>query len=129
MTDLVAQIRASLPIGWEKNAWTEHELLLADAIAEIERLRAAADGARVGAGWQPIETAPKDGTPVLIAWSGTRFEAAKAHYEYGKWGGLSPTFGFDPFDRAPTHWMPLPDTSSLVGARDGAGERQATAPA
>ncbi len=61
--------------------------------------------------WQPIETAPKDGTHVLLYRSG---EYASLHEGYWKlshfggshaWGGAGWTFaGFD----QPTHWMPLP---------------------
>ena len=57
--------------------------------------------------WKPIETAPKDGTPVLVAWSGLSFHPVVAHYEGCLWGTLSAGFGFEPLC-APTHWMPLP---------------------
>ena len=55
--------------------------------------------------WQPIETAPKDGASVLIGraqWP----EPFVAHLEDGRWyiDGED-----EPFDFAPTHWMPLPD--------------------
>lgn len=76
-----------------------------------------------GAQWQPIETAPKDGTHVLV---GTfpaqpgQVTIATAHWfdsrAYGaKSGGagwaLSVNFDGDHSDhgvQAPTHWMPLP---------------------
>jgi hypothetical protein len=60
-----------------------------------------------GAEWQPINTAPKDGTPVL---GGNHAWVCEVHYAEGygwyeknnyptdSWGG----------ETFPTHWMPLP---------------------
>jgi hypothetical protein len=62
--------------------------------------------------WQPIATAPKDGTAFLAYWvrtysDGKRYEAAQpyvvAHYSHGR---LWPEW-IRPDDQ-PTHWMPLP---------------------
>jgi hypothetical protein len=54
--------------------------------------------------WQPIETAPKDGTEVLITGkfpNGVWFtEISWFNRHKGQWPGRS----LDP----PTHWMPLP---------------------
>ena len=56
-------------------------------------------------GWQPIETAPKDGTRVLIY---------PSHFMDGKnqsvawWNGEAWTDDEGP-DMHPTHWHPLPD--------------------
>lgn len=55
---------------------------------ELETLRAAQQ-------WQPIETAPRGGTKVLVLWRGR--EIAISHFN----SGLE---GF----RECTHWMPLP---------------------
>ena len=71
--------------------------------------------------WQPISTAPKDGTPILVfpgllghpivaAW-----ERPAKHPPRGRVGNWSDNFGFwrvvltnkaTPY--IPTHWMPLP---------------------
>lgn len=67
--------------------------------------------------WQPIETAPRDGTPILI------FDPLR-HVRIARWGDTflasridgrsQPIFGFVVVDTQfvkadPTHWMPLPD--------------------
>jgi Protein of unknown function (DUF551) len=64
--------------------------------------------------WQPIETAPKDGTECLVygKWEGEihgPYEglfAGVAYFNFGRW---SITLG-DCYscDCEPTHWMPLP---------------------
>ena len=55
--------------------------------------------------WQPIETAPKDGTPVL-AWlvnpSGDEYITVIKANRSGGWDWRSIYF-------EPTHWMPLPE--------------------
>jgi hypothetical protein len=62
--------------------------------------------------WQPIATAPKDGTPFLAYWlrrftDGTRYEAMQpyvvAHFD-DRERMLPEWIDDDP----PTHWMPLP---------------------
>ena len=64
--------------------------------------------------WQPIETAPKDGTDVLV-WDGE----VRTLSHWGKsahvplYGWLALVFA-DPCDLnllrdQPTHWMPLPE--------------------
>lgn len=71
--------------------------------------------------WQPIETAPKDGTEVLLfeivdvwgddaeypkpyIYSG-KYDHNRSEKYYGtKWMCLE----YDAFNRHPTHWMPLP---------------------
>lgn len=70
--------------------------------------------------WQPIETAPKDGTQVLIT-DGTGLCAVASWEDYAAelydgvgwrdagdmgWGGT--------VYHAPTHWMPLPSPPSAV---------------
>lgn len=55
--------------------------------------------------WQPISTAPKDGTTVLLF-------AAKARYRVvaGKWVERWSQWQSQPgsWQMSPTHWMPLP---------------------
>ena len=64
--------------------------------------------------WQPIETAPKDGTEVLVFWPYWSRKPFIAFYsgDVGGWDGercLSPTHCEAYAERAPTHWMPLPE--------------------
>lgn len=62
--------------------------------------------------WQSIETAPKDGTSVLL---GEFFKGYNTEPYVASWGNLAKEgykwVGADcdvcPFD--PTHWMPLPE--------------------
>ena len=57
--------------------------------------------------WQPIETAPRDGTSVLLirakAMDGGRLghRIGIGSWKQGQWKGDC--------TRAPTHWMPLPE--------------------
>ena len=55
--------------------------------------------------WKPIETAPSDGTLVLIWASDTVFTAWYDKHKGWKSSGLSYL--------SPTHWMPLPAPPSL----------------
>ena len=52
--------------------------------------------------WLPIETAPKDGTPILVV--GGAHTAAEIRAADGAWWNHCPLKGV-----TPTHWMPLPD--------------------
>ena len=79
-------------------------------------------------GWQPIETAPKDGTRVLLylaaPWS--RVELARWYQPWGNWqtDGDEP----DPFrdeycgigSQLPTHWQPLPPPPVQAQGSDAA---------
>ena len=55
--------------------------------------------------WQPIETAPKDGTHIQVGEYGkdAGFHAITALHCTTGWMAFP---GFDPID--PTHWQPLP---------------------
>ncbi len=55
--------------------------------------------------WQPIETAPTDGTPVLTFQRG--YAIVVQWYERGEW-----TDG-DKWSTTYTHWMPLPAPPSV----------------
>lgn len=54
--------------------------------------------------WQPIETAPKDGTIVLACWAGYKGCILVRMLQDGEWHS-GPN---DPHIKSITHWMPLP---------------------
>lgn len=64
--------------------------------------------------WQPIETAPKDGTEVLLFFvSDVPWQASSKGICIGFWGddGSNAWYAFESDSNAlgnPTHWMPLP---------------------
>lgn len=62
--------------------------------------------------WQPIETAPKDGSELLLyhrAWGTLRGKWRDTGLEFGEqWTGVYMMPGLTAKDQ-PTHWMPLPD--------------------
>lgn len=78
--------------------------------------------------WQPIETAPRDGTKVdgwtVLAerWTNVWWEGTKndwMHWWADNWGGV----GAQRLGCQPTHWMPLPPTPSLEVDIDQGEER------
>lgn len=63
--------------------------------------------------WQPIETAPRDGSLVLLAMAGD-FEPTLGRFLGGRWiddftDDLESACGF-----TATHWLPLPKTPSAA---------------
>lgn len=60
--------------------------------------------------WQPIETAPLDGTPILAARQAMD-DMVVASYQVGRWM-LYAGWPLRP-DAPLTHWMPLPDSPKV----------------
>ncbi len=73
-------------------------------------------------GWNPIETAPKDGTEIdlwFIDHNGYRYRIPDAKWMPRKydphkgehaWHDWNPEFEWDPLEGGePTHWMPPPE--------------------
>ena len=68
--------------------------------------------------WMPIETAPKDGTRIvlgnpdwLVVWSGSWLAEqppGEPDYRWNSWGPRWERTGFCDRDLNPTHWQPLP---------------------
>lgn len=59
--------------------------------------------------WQPIETAPRDGTNVLL-WTGDIYlahEIASWDWRIEKW--VTPDETLEIGSQVPTHWLPLPE--------------------
>lgn len=78
-------------------------------------LNPADDGEAIG--WQPIETAPKDGTPIL-GFAGDEYTVVfwNPHYsELGYWDlAVCGAHAIDG-EWNPTHWMPLPKPPKSIG--------------
>jgi hypothetical protein len=64
-------------------------------------------------GWQPIETAPRDGTPVIGYW----WHSDGGSFGVVVWDGDNWRENSDTVD-APTHWMPLPQRPNNEIAHD-----------
>jgi len=84
--------------------------------------------------WQPIETAPRDGSRMLLFFPPPN-EYFKTTVEVGRWnddqyakrprpyftGDMERTFGVSRYrDYQPTHWMPLPAPPVLCAPSEGA---------
>jgi len=69
----------------------------------------AAAPASLASQWQPIETAPKDGTEILLCFGSDKNSQgllhARWHEPFPNW--LAVSYGREILD-APTHWQPLP---------------------
>lgn len=77
--------------------------------------------------WLPIETAPTDGTDILLAaWNshdapgGPYTDYVVAAWDVEECGGengWSTDHGLEPIDFDPTHWMPLPSPPPMDGKK------------
>jgi len=69
-------------------------------------------------GWQPIETAPKNGTPILAS---TDEYDEPLILRWKEYNGLSTwrDWDMDPYRRV-THWFPIPDPPSIRALKDDA---------
>lgn len=65
--------------------------------------------------WQPIETAPKDGTEVLGYWP-RAVACSPDAYDVVRWHGGEWRDRFDDDSKfsAPSHWMPLPAPPAIT---------------
>lgn len=68
--------------------------------------------------WQPIETAPKDGTLIDLWLDGERAPACRFWsydgHSYWEQAYAEATDCFAPlYDAEPTHWMPIPEPPAL----------------
>lgn len=95
------------------------------AIYEIWPIAAALAAERERAKPQPIETAPKDGTPILAIYAdgyGLRAYSVRM-WATGSWGAAKQGWA-DEYRQLrieqPTHWLPLPsleDTAAIRGEK------------
>ena len=68
-------------------------------------------------GWQPMETAPKDGTDILIANQHVQFIALADEHDDDGWWIIDwieerKAYGWQKSSFLPTHWQPLPQKDS-----------------
>ena len=80
------------------------------AMFALETERRSTETAGADEGWQPIETAPKDGTHIL-AYCDRMKEVGEVMWStsFGRWGATWVIAGFNqPWASRPTHWRPLP---------------------
>jgi len=123
-TDLraaIAELEQTQPVAWiYQNANTNHEYLVWKSSPGGRNWRAlytAPPAPAIPAGWQPIETAPKDGTAILVSnGRGVWVAKYKAVFQSGykpdsPWFCLMLNKDYIPGKfraGAPTHWQPLP---------------------
>jgi len=81
-------VYVDMPLGDEPRG--EHKYIRADLVPQ----------------WQPIETAPKDGTDILVWWPFWSKSPEVAAFIDGEW--YSECVTSDSTEKPPTHWMPLP---------------------
>lgn len=71
--------------------------------------------------WQPIETAPKDGTQILLFWPYITQEGGVTTGHWYRAGEGVPDRWYSPivngYATPPTHWMPLPSPPSPEDSR------------
>lgn len=66
-------------------------------------------GTKAESAWQPIATAPKDGTHIILARFGEEyFEVAGGEWRLNPKAGEDGLNGFEAWISNPTHWMPIP---------------------
>ncbi len=116
-TEIVSITRPGAPfMKWEDLPEEQRRLSMAGARTAIEAYLFITRRAEQDDGWQPIETAPKDGTwvlvaggsaedwaPVTMAWYALNPRTDRAYWKQnGEWDD------YDLADDQPTHWRPLP---------------------
>lgn len=104
-----AMLRGGVDIG-SMTVNDAMQVVVARICALLEQLEAARrDAKEAEARWQPIETAPRDGTSILVFTERGVFEATfDSYWEFAVadyHGCLCCSGGGD----NPTHWMPLPE--------------------
>jgi len=104
---LVQNLRRRAELRWPGAVplWGEgYDAAMHDAASEIESLLRSVGAGEPTQGWQPIETAPKDGTEILLT--------NGKYKRTGYWARRVEVWSMDavvPLG-APTHWLALPAT-------------------
>lgn len=112
MTDLISREAAIALLTKRKGDCSPESVQRAVLLAAIEDI---ANMPSAGSGWRPIETAPKDGTLVIL-YSPAEEAVCVGVFDHCLWHCAerhqpdNGEFGFDGFeDATPSHWMPLPE--------------------
>lgn len=86
---------------------------MSDNVEDTSQIKAVHDA------WKPIETAPKDGTLVILF---SKYKACRGFVGVYFWNGESwlDNVGFE--TELATHWMPLPATLALELVETTQGE-------
>lgn len=72
------------------------------------QLAAAQEEIANGTAWQPIETAPKDGTWIVVTSTHNKYYRACVQFYDGNWCDTREVTHDDLMENAATHWMPMP---------------------
>lgn len=138
LDDLVLTAKHYLGPDWGVPATPEHQRTF--LIAAIHHLAGSRDSFRAAweaasppaaetGQWQPIETAPNDGTLMWLCRSGDDYEPSlgwwaeavpsdeDCEYDNGMDAGWFSQGGFWPGGDQPTHWMPLPEPPLRVSGQ------------
>lgn len=103
--------RIVLPwLGYRKCQIT-HQLFGADPV-DVYAINVT-KGRKMENGWKPIDTAPKDGTAVLVSLTGSDIPYP-ARFQNGEWIMTWDCYALSEWD-GPTHWMPCPEKPSNTG--------------
>jgi len=120
-----ARHQANEKEGHRMPVWETLSPEMRDAKLRIERAvtSAIAPTLRAQGAWQPIETAPKDGTPVHLGFQRMAGFDVVAHWSDGDWslsgdGRHAERLNGRP---PPTHWRPLPAPPAAVRAGGSGG--------
>lgn len=111
---------------WDsKDGWTQEGRKFGLGMQSdcLVTFRAGWEAAQANYGWRNIETAPKDGTAIMILFEDSdipsiaRWDDARGMDYYPCWVVTWDGHHFGKFDR-PTHWMPLPPSPIADGKEE-----------
>lgn len=100
------------------------------ALERLEALRAALASQEEPVGWQPIETAPRDGTRILVFAPGARravrevwwripYDGAALRKGWWCYDGIGTLLDASVHHLGATHWMPLPAGPAIDATEEG----------
>ena len=112
MPDIDTSPAALRALADDKNPWSDGPIwpfkwlpVIRDVLRAIADEKEKAEAERDAARWQPIETAPRDGTTIWCYWPGIYGRQGVGWFvwdEFEEWTTPTVHYGY------PTHWMPLP---------------------